>query len=58
LEVLRFVAAGKRNHEIARELVVSLETVKKHVSNVFRKLGVTSRVQAVAQARDVGLIPR
>lgn len=56
LEVLRLVAAGKRNREIARELVVTLETVKKHVSNIFSKLGATSRTKAVAQARELGLI--
>jgi LuxR family maltose regulon positive regulatory protein len=56
LEVLRLVAAGKRNREIAQELVVTLETVKKHVSNIFGKLGATSRTNAVAQARELGLI--
>jgi LuxR family maltose regulon positive regulatory protein len=56
LEVLRLVAAGKRNREIAQELVVTLETVKKHVSNIFGKLGATSRTNAVTQARELGLI--
>ena len=56
LEVLRLVAAGKGNREIAQELVVTLETVKKHVSNIFGKLGATSRTKAVAQARELGLI--
>jgi LuxR family maltose regulon positive regulatory protein len=56
LEVLRFVAAGKRNSDIARELVVTLETVKKHVSNINGKLGASSRTQAVALARELGLI--
>jgi LuxR family maltose regulon positive regulatory protein len=56
LEVIRLVAAGKRNREIAQELVVTLETVKKHMSNIFRKLGATSRMNAVAQARELGLI--
>ena len=56
LEVLRLVAAGKRNREIAQELLVTLETVKKHVSNIFGKLGATSRTNAVAQGRELGLI--
>jgi LuxR family maltose regulon positive regulatory protein len=56
LEVLRFIAAGKRNSDIAQELVVTLETVKKHVSNILSKLGASSRTQAVALARELGLI--
>jgi LuxR family maltose regulon positive regulatory protein len=56
LEVLRLIAGGKRNQEIARELVVTLETVKKHVSHIFDKLGAASRTEAVAHARDLGLI--
>jgi LuxR family maltose regulon positive regulatory protein len=56
LEVLRFIAAGKRNSDIAQELVVTLETVKKHVSNILGKLGASSRTQAVALARELGLI--
>jgi LuxR family maltose regulon positive regulatory protein len=56
LEVLRLVVVGKRNREIAQELVVTLETVKKHMSNIFGKLGATSRTNAVAQARELGLI--
>lgn len=56
LEVLRLVAVGKRNREIAQELVVTLETVKKHMSNIFGKLGATTRTNAVAQARELGLI--
>jgi LuxR family maltose regulon positive regulatory protein len=56
LEVLRLVAAGRRNREIAQDLVVTVETVKKHVSNIFGKLGATSRTNAVAQARELGLI--
>jgi ATP/maltotriose-dependent transcriptional regulator MalT len=56
LEVLRFIAAGRRNSDIARELVVTLETVKKHVSNILGKLGASSRTQAVARARELGLL--
>jgi LuxR family maltose regulon positive regulatory protein len=56
LEVLRFVAAGKRNSDIAQELVVTLDTVKKHVSNIMGKLGASSRTHAVTLAREHGLI--
>jgi LuxR family maltose regulon positive regulatory protein len=56
LEVLRFVAAGKRNSDIAQELVVTLDTVKKHVSNIMGKLGASSRTLAVSLAREYGLI--
>jgi LuxR family transcriptional regulator, maltose regulon positive regulatory protein len=57
LEVLRLLAAGRRNRDIAQELVVTLETVKKHVSHIFDKLGAANRTQAVAHARRLGLIP-
>jgi LuxR family transcriptional regulator, maltose regulon positive regulatory protein len=56
LEVLRLLAAGRRNRDIAQELVVTLETVKKHLSHIFAKLGATNRTQAVAHARRLGLI--
>jgi LuxR family maltose regulon positive regulatory protein len=57
LEVLGFVAAGRPNREIADELVVTLETVKKHLSHIFDKLGVANRTEAVARARELRLIP-
>jgi LuxR family maltose regulon positive regulatory protein len=56
VEVLRLIAAGKRNREIADQLVVTVETVKKHVSHIFDKLGATSRTEAVARARTLGLV--
>ena len=56
LEVLHFVAAGKRNQDIAQELVMTLETVKKHVSHILGKLGATSRSHAVARAHALGLV--
>ena len=56
-EVLRLIAAGKSNQRIARELVVTLDTVKKHVSHVLGKLGATNRTEAAARARQLGLIP-
>ncbi|MGH2393284.1 MAG: response regulator transcription factor [Candidatus Limnocylindria bacterium] len=56
LEVLRLLAAGRRNRDIAQELVVTVETVKKHTSHIFDKLGAANRTQAVAHARQLGLI--
>jgi LuxR family maltose regulon positive regulatory protein len=56
-DVLRLIAAGKSNQRIARELVVTLDTVKKHVSHVLGKLGAANRTEAVTRARDLGVIP-
>jgi LuxR family maltose regulon positive regulatory protein len=57
LEVLRLLAAGKSNQRIARDLVVALDTVKKHVTHILGKLGAANRTEAVARARQLGLIP-
>ena len=57
VEVLRLLAAGRSNQRIAHELVVALDTVKKHVTHVLGKLGATNRTEAVARARQLGLIP-
>ena len=57
LEVLQLLAAGRSNQAIARELVVTLDTVKKHVSHILGKLGAASRTEAVARARQLVLIP-
>jgi LuxR family maltose regulon positive regulatory protein len=57
LEVLQLLAAGAPNRAIAEQLVVTLETVKKHLSHLFDKLGVANRTQAVARARELGLLP-
>ena len=57
LEVLGLLAAGKPNRQIAEELVVALDTVKKHVSHLLDKLGADNRTQAVTRARELGLIP-
>jgi LuxR family transcriptional regulator, maltose regulon positive regulatory protein len=57
LEVLGLLAAGKPNQAIAEELVVTLETVKSHVAHILSKLGVANRTQAVARARELGLLP-
>ena len=56
LEVLRMLAAGRSNQAIAAELVVALDAVKKHVSHLLDELGATNRTEAVARARELGLI--
>ncbi len=58
LEVLRFVAAGKTNKVIARELFLSEKTVDRHVSNIFAKLHVASRSAATAYAYEHDLVRR
>jgi len=55
-EVVRLIAAGLTNNGIADSLYISPETVKKHVGNVFGKLGVSNRTSAAARARDLGLL--
>ncbi len=57
LEVLVLLAAGMPNPRIAEQLVVTLDTVKKHVSHVLGKLGAANRTEAVARARQLSLIP-
>ena len=57
LEVLTMLAAGRSNQAIASQLVVTLDTVKKHVSHVLGKLGAANRTEAVTRARELGLIP-
>ncbi|HEU5227278.1 MAG TPA: LuxR C-terminal-related transcriptional regulator [Ktedonobacteraceae bacterium] len=54
--VLRLLAAGWSNQEIARELVVSINTIKDHAKHLYRKLGVSNRVQAGEVARQLKLI--
>jgi len=56
LEVLQLVAAGDSNQTIADKLVVSVSAVKKHTGNIFSKLNVNSRTQALARARQLGLL--
>jgi LuxR family maltose regulon positive regulatory protein len=56
LEVLRLLAAGKRNQEIADELYVTRDTVKKHITHILDKLGAATRIQAAARARELGLL--
>jgi LuxR family maltose regulon positive regulatory protein len=56
LQVLRLLAAGLSNREIAEQLYLAVGTVKKYTSNIYGKLGVHSRTQAVARARELGLL--
>jgi LuxR family maltose regulon positive regulatory protein len=56
LEVLHLIAEGLSNKKIAERLVIALSTVKWHINNLFGKLGVHSRTQAVAQAKELGLL--
>jgi ATP/maltotriose-dependent transcriptional regulator MalT len=56
IEVLRLVALGRSNRQIADELFVSVGTVKSHVNSISGKLGAANRVEAVARGRDVGLL--
>ena len=56
LEVLYLIAAGLSNREIADKLFISLNTVKTHTKNINSKLGVNSRIKAVARAKELGLL--
>jgi LuxR family maltose regulon positive regulatory protein len=56
IEVLRLVADGFSNHEIADKLIIGLGTVKTHINNIFGKLDVKNRTQAVARARELNLL--
>lgn len=55
-EVLRLVSEGASNEQIATSLVISIHTVRKHVSNILAKLAVTSRTEAVARARQLNIL--
>jgi LuxR family maltose regulon positive regulatory protein len=56
MEIMRLICQGYSNPQIASELVVTINTVKKHTSNIYGKLGVRSRTQAIARAYDLGLV--
>ena len=56
VEVLQLIAAGCTNQEIGEKLVLSLYTVKSHARNIYGKLGVKNRTEAVARARSIGLL--
>jgi DNA-binding NarL/FixJ family response regulator len=54
-EVLQLIARGRNNSDIAETLVISLKTVRNHVSNIFSKLQVTDRAEAIVRAREAGM---
>jgi DNA-binding CsgD family transcriptional regulator len=56
LQVLELLAAGRSNKEIARQLEVSPNTVKTHVTRLFEKLGARRRTEAILKARELGMI--
>jgi DNA-binding NarL/FixJ family response regulator len=56
VEVLRLIASGRTNRAIAAELFLSEKTVARHVSNIFTKLGLSSRAAATAYAYENGLV--
>jgi LuxR family maltose regulon positive regulatory protein len=57
LEVLHLMALGRTNQEIARQIIVAPGTVKAHTANIYRKLDVANRTEAVARARQLGILP-
>jgi LuxR family maltose regulon positive regulatory protein len=57
LDVLQLITDGFTNREIASKLFLSLNTVKAHTRNIYSKLGVHSRTQAVSRARVLGILP-
>ena len=56
LEILRLIAANRSNQDIAQELVLSLSTVKWHITNLYGKLQVRNRLEAANRARELGLL--
>jgi LuxR family maltose regulon positive regulatory protein len=56
VEILRLVAVGMRNQEIAEQLVISLPTVKRHIANTYGKLGANHRTEAIARAHALGML--
>ena len=56
IEILRLVAVGLRNQQIADQLFISLSTVKRHIANAYGKLGVGGRTEAVARATELNLL--
>lgn len=57
LDVLKLIARGYSNDEIARTLFISPHTVKNHVSNIYRKMGMDDRTQVAITALRLGLVP-
>ena len=56
IEVLHLIAEGLTNSEIATKLILSLYTVKTHTRNIYGKLGVNNRIQAVTKAKTLGIL--
>ena len=56
LEVLRLIEQGLTNQQIAERMVVAASTVKTHINNIYAKLGVETRTQAVSRGRELGLM--
>jgi LuxR family maltose regulon positive regulatory protein len=54
IEVLKLIEAGLSNQEIASRLFISITTVKKHISNIYAKLDVKTRTQAISQGKEMG----
>jgi ATP/maltotriose-dependent transcriptional regulator MalT len=57
IEVLHLMQTGLTNQEIADKLVISVYTIKRHITNIYNKLAVDNRVQAVHKAQQLGLFP-
>jgi LuxR family maltose regulon positive regulatory protein len=57
LEVLHLMALGRTNQEIAQQLIVAPGTIKAHTASIYRKLDVANRTEAVARARQLGILP-
>jgi LuxR family maltose regulon positive regulatory protein len=55
-EVLRLIASGKTNAEIAQALVVAVSTIKSHINSIFGKLQVSNRREAILRAREMHLL--
>ena len=55
---MELLAVGDSNQTIAEKLFITIRTVKKHTGNIYGKLGAGSRIQAVARARELGLLPK
>jgi LuxR family transcriptional regulator, maltose regulon positive regulatory protein len=58
IEILRLIADGLSNADIAARLVIAVATVKRHINNIYDKLAVKSRTQAIAKAKQLGLLPK
>jgi ATP/maltotriose-dependent transcriptional regulator MalT len=57
LEVIHLVALDSTNQEIAQQLIIAPGTVKAHIASIYRKLDVANRTEAVAHARQLGILP-